>query len=79
MLRFPLASTLIAFSLLPLGSHADSVAVPNTFVNGTPVDAAQVNANFDAVEAAVNDNHAQIGSVEGSATTVKLQIQSDTL
>ena len=69
MPRFPLASTLLALSLAPLGAHADSLAVPNTFLNETPADAKEVNANFDAVEAVVNDIDARVGSVESDAAT----------
>jgi hypothetical protein len=39
---------------------AGSVSVPNTFVGGTPAVADEVNANFSAVETAVNDNDSRI-------------------
>lgn len=47
-----------------IGSHAwaGSVAVPNTFVDGTAASAGEVNANFDAIESAVNDNDVRISS-----------------
>ena len=46
---------------------ASSVTVPNVFTGGTPAIAAEVNANFAAVEAAINDNNARIESLEGGA------------
>jgi len=43
---------LVAIVIVPLVAMA--VTVPNTFVNGTTADADEVNANFDALAAAVN-------------------------
>jgi hypothetical protein len=40
---------------------ADDVTIPNIFVAGSPAVAAEVNANFAAVAAAVNDNAADVG------------------
>ena len=42
------------------GAAADSLSVPNDFVSGQPAKAAEVNANFSAVESSVNDNDARI-------------------
>ena len=39
---------------------ADSVAIPHSFVSGTPAVAAEVNENFDAVAGAVNGNDGAI-------------------
>ncbi len=41
-------------NLFSVGANAQSLTVPNTFTAGTPAIADQVNANFGAVEAAVN-------------------------
>jgi hypothetical protein len=54
---------------IPLAVAAGTVTTPNIFVNGTTADADQVNANFDAVETAVNDNDARITTVEGTVNT----------
>jgi len=39
---------------------ADDVTIPNTFTAGTPARAAEVNDNFAAVEASVDDNAADV-------------------
>ena len=57
------ASLLVVGLVLPLGSPvatADTVSVPHTFLNETPANRGQINANFDAVAAAVNDDEARI-------------------
>ena len=61
---------LVVLLSIPLVVAAGTVTVPNTFVNGTPADADQVNANFDAVETAVNDNDSRITTLE---TTLPLK------
>lgn len=62
--------TLTALSLW--GSHlmASSVTAPNTFVSGTTASASEVNANFDAVANAVNDNNSNIDLMD-------MQLQSN--
>ena len=65
------ASLLVIGLVLPMGSpvaNADTVSVPNTFVNGTSADADQMNANFDAVEAAVNANASAITGAQSTAS-----------
>ncbi len=60
---------LISLSLM-LGAGAawsGQVTVPNDFVGGTQAVAADVNANFDAVEAAINDNDTRIGAAQATA------------
>jgi hypothetical protein len=51
---------------IPLAVYASNLSVPYVFVNGTVADADQVNANFAAVEAAVDDNDARITALEGA-------------
>ena len=45
-------------------ADADPVTTPNMFTSGSPAVAAEVNANFLAFEAAVNDNDARIQSLQ---------------
>jgi len=66
---------LLMLLAVPLVVAAGTVSVPNTFVNGEVADADQVNANFDAVETAVNDNDALITALE--TDTVAAQSTAD--
>ena len=45
-------------------AFADEVDIPNQFSAGTPAIAAEVNANFDAVEIAVDDNAQRVVALE---------------
>ncbi len=56
-------------ALLPVGLVAGTVSGLNVFVSGQAAVAAEVNANFDALTAAVNDNDAQRGDLSNLATT----------
>lgn len=47
---------------LSAAAFADDLTIPNTFTAGTPARAADVNANFTAVEASVDDNAADISA-----------------
>lgn len=49
---------LLMTALVPLvlSSNANAVEVPNTFVNGTKIDAAKVNENFTVLKSAINAN-----------------------
>lgn len=53
--------------LVVLGVSASELTIPNSFSAGTPAVADEVNANFDAVAVAVNDNDARIASLETGA------------
>ena len=54
---------------------ADDLTIPNTFTAGTPARAAEVNANFTAVEASVDDNAANITTnttkIAANATSIQ--------
>ena len=52
--------------VVPLAAYASTLNVPYDFVNGTPANADEVNANFSAVESAVNDNHNRISTLESA-------------
>lgn len=47
-------------------AQAGEVTIPNTFQSGTPAVAAEVNANFTALETAVYDNDSRIAALESS-------------
>ena len=51
--------------------HAGSVSIPNSFTAGEPAVAAEVNANFDAVKTAVDDNDSRIAALEATIATLR--------
>lgn len=51
--------------------QAGSVTVPHTFTAGSPAVAAEVNANFSAVETAVDDNDARIAALEAALASLQ--------
>ena len=50
---------------------ASALTVPNTFVSGTATSASDMNANFAAVKAAVDDNNTRISSIAGATSSFK--------
>jgi len=46
--------------LIPLAAWAGNLALPHSFTNGDIADADEINANFNAVEAAVDDNDVRL-------------------
>ena len=59
---------------IPLAVAAGTVAVPHDFVDGDPAYASEVNANFDAVESAVNDNDSRIGAAQAAADAAQVRV-----
>ncbi|HCL69291.1 MAG TPA: hypothetical protein DIC49_07215 [Gammaproteobacteria bacterium] len=49
---------------------AGELTVPNQFSNGQATSASEMNANFSAVESAVNDNDQRISQLEGQGPVV---------
>ena len=50
---------------------ASALTVPNTFVSGTATSASDMNANFAAVKAAVDDNNTRISSIAEGTSSFK--------
>tara|TARA_B110000977_G_C10782156_1_gene379033 strand:+ start:23 stop:625 length:603 start_codon:yes stop_codon:yes gene_type:complete len=48
---------------------ASALTVPNSFTSGTATSASDMNANFTAVKAAVDDNNTRISSLEGATSS----------
>ncbi len=62
---FTIGMLVVPLALLALGiAVASSVVTPNTFVAGTAAIASQVNANFTAHAAAINDNDTRVTGLE---------------
>jgi len=60
----------LIFTLIITSSsaYATGVTTPNSFSSGTATSAAEMNANFDAVKSAVDDNDSRITTLEGSVS-----------
>lgn len=56
---------------------ADEVDIPNSFTAGTRAVAAEVNANFDAVEVAVDDNAQRIATLESALSQSGVAVRVD--
>ena len=65
---------ILAFSLsiFSIAAGAGTVGGLNEFTGGTPALASEVNANFDTVETAVNDNDTRVSQLEMDAANVQL-------
>lgn len=55
---------LLVLVAVPTAMLAGAVGSLNTFANGAVADAAQMNANFNAVRSAVDDNDARLDALE---------------
>jgi hypothetical protein len=61
--------SIITFTLIP-STHAADVTIPNSFQSGATAVASEVNANFSAVETAVNDNNRRVAELESTVATL---------
>jgi len=68
----------LALILTTSSAFATSVTIPNSFSSGTATNAAQMNANFTAVKAAVDDNDSRISALEGSVASQFMGFSSST-
>lgn len=66
MKRAASIASLIIPCALTVCAHATDVQNLTTFSAGTPARAAEVNANFNEVKTAVDDNHTRIGALQTS-------------
>ena len=70
-LKLTRLGVLAVSAIMSQSLYAGSVSIPNSFTAGEPAVAAEVNANFDAVKTAVDDNDSRIATLE--ATIASLQ------
>lgn len=68
MKRATALGSLVSCMLALQSATAGEVANLVTFMPGTPARAAEVNGNFAAVKAAVDDNHARIGTLQSGVS-----------
>ena len=64
------STLLFAISLCCGAALASDLTIPNTFSSGATTSASQMNANFTAVESAVDDNHSRILVLEAMVNPV---------
>ena len=64
----------LSAALLAGAASAGPLDVPHAFSAGQPAVAAEVNANFAAVESAVDDNAARIAQLEAMVATLQSQV-----
>ena len=75
-MRILLISTMVALGTISAVTvNRSALTIPFTFTNGTVADADQVNANFTAIETAVNDNDSRIVMLE--ATSLESPLSAD--
>ena len=69
-------NTLIVFFGLTVGqvAFADNVTIPNVFQSGSPARASEVNDNFSAVEASVDDNAAEIATSKTNVADIDQRV-----
>ena len=67
-----LTKTVVAIAALIFASAsvASTLSIPNTFSSGGATSAAEMNSNFSAVKAAVDDNDTRITALESSSAPV---------
>lgn len=63
------STLLLGAMLVCVNASASELTIPNSFMAGTAAVADDVNANFDAVATAVNDNDARITAMGGEVST----------
>ena len=70
---------LLTLTLISSIAMASELNVPNQFEDGQVTSAAQMNANFEAIQAAVNDNHARIESMQQPTKAVFQGFSTDSM
>jgi hypothetical protein len=68
--KLSIALCATAFVTVAVGAFANSLTIPHTFSAGTPSSAAEVNENFAAVQAAVDELELRLEALEESPDVV---------
>jgi hypothetical protein len=69
-------TSLLVGAVIAGGAVAGNVTLPHVFQPNTPARASEVNANFNAVKTAVDDNDARLTSVEATASGVQTAVST---
>jgi hypothetical protein len=75
-LIFFLSICALITTMVPPPAVASDVTIPNTFQSGTTAVAAEVNANFSAVETSVDDNNSRIAALEATVAALQATVTS---
>lgn len=67
---------IILMVFVSIGANGANLTIPNVFVANTPAVAAEVNGNFGAVEAAVDDNNARIAALEATIISLEARLSA---
>jgi hypothetical protein len=70
---------ILSLTLISSIAMASELNVPNQFEDGQVTSAEQMNANFEAIQAAVNDNHARIESMQQPTKAVFQGFSTDSM
>ena len=70
---------ILSLTLIPSIAMASELNVPNQFEDGQVTSAEQMNANFEAIQAAVNDNHARIESMQQPTKAIFQGFSTDSM
>lgn len=70
---------ILSLTLISPFALASELNVPNQFEDGQVTSAEQMNANFDAIQAAVNDNHARIETMQQPTKAVFQGFSTDSM
>ena len=73
MNKFTKTLVAIATLIYASASVASTLSIPNTFSSGAATSAAEMNSNFSAVKAAVDDNDTRITALEGGSSAPVFQ------
>jgi hypothetical protein len=68
----------VAVVAIPLAAYATQISVPYTFVNGTPADATEVNANFSTLVSESNAQDSRLAALESQIATNTTNINTNT-
>jgi hypothetical protein len=70
---------ILSLTLISPFALVSELNVPNQFEDGQVTSAEQMNANFEAIQAAVNDNHARIESMQQPTKAVFQGFSTDSM
>ncbi len=68
--------SILIISLLPVITFADNLAIPHSFSAGSTIKSAEMNENFSVVASRINQQSAQITSIDGALADIGANLES---